>query len=219
MGLCERLPAHNVGLFVHQEEQQDAIEGILRKLQLAGIHLPEQDRVVRSEFSGEVFQLDRQNVDDVELASGIAYLAYEIGGEISIGAGHLKHRGIRAGANVIEHCLCQGLVVSQKDELDQPLPFKETHRPWPHIGPPIILLEVVWYWRRDAALFRHVETRGGAFQRREIVQWPRSAGGRCCQWFCQVTVGIRHGEDHPPGNSVILGRVREVGSAIAVLRN
>src|SRR5450759_105728 len=69
--------------------------------------------------------------------------ADQLAGKIAVGARHLQGRAGKHIPQFRDRCIAQPLVIAPQNEVDQPLPLEEPHRPGVHIGPPVMRHEIV----------------------------------------------------------------------------
>lgn len=99
-------------------------------------------RTVDRQLAREVVELDRQDVDDIELALGRQALA-QAGAEVAVDARDLQRAPVELLAQCIKRLVAQPREVAPQDQVDQPPALEHVDRPRVHIGPPVGLLEVL----------------------------------------------------------------------------
>jgi hypothetical protein len=113
-------------------------------------------RILR-QFLGQILELDRQDIGDLERTTR-RHAVHQSRRQVTVGTGNLQRTAAQIVAVVVQHGIAQALVIAPENQIYQPLPLEDMHRPRMDIGPPVMRLQIVRYVR-EAFLDSHAGSR------------------------------------------------------------
>ena len=128
---------------MQQEKQQRPIVAGVRKVEIGGIHRQQSRRRAAWQLAAQVFQLHRQDVDDIQSAAAGRNPADQLAGQITVDARDLQGGAGKDIAQFRHRRIAQPRIIAPQDEIDQPLPLEKPYRPGVHISPPVMRGEIM----------------------------------------------------------------------------
>ena len=161
----ERPGAMARGLFVQQEEQHDPVIACVGQPEVRGIHAQQSHLRAAGQLLFQIAQLDRHDVDHIELAIPGGNAPFQPCGQIAVNAGQLQDVAGCRLAEFGQRAVAQPVVIAQQDEVDDPKAVEEFHSPWMDISPPVMAAQI----KRDAGIVGGQQVRSGRLQRADFV--------------------------------------------------